>query len=53
MSTVPPELKPISAYVARAHELAKAEPVIAYWCACALRRVGLTPQARTTPLRWP
>ncbi|GAA5888150.1 hypothetical protein JCM16303_004738 [Sporobolomyces ruberrimus] len=29
---VPPELKPITPYLARAHELATADPVIAYWC---------------------
>ncbi|GAA6062220.1 hypothetical protein JCM10212_006455 [Sporobolomyces blumeae] len=29
---VPPELKPITPYLARAHELSKADPVIAYWC---------------------
>ncbi|KAK4334284.1 Vta1 like-domain containing protein [Rhodotorula toruloides] len=30
--SVPTELKPVSPYLARAHELAKAEPVISYWC---------------------
>ncbi|GAA5851462.1 hypothetical protein JCM5353_002575 [Sporobolomyces roseus] len=30
--SVPPELKPITPYLARAHELATADPVIAYWC---------------------
>lgn len=29
---LPAELKPISPYLARATELAKAEPVISYWC---------------------
>jgi hypothetical protein len=31
-TTLPAELKPISPYLARATELAKAEPVISYWC---------------------
>ncbi|GAA5937287.1 Vta1p [Sporobolomyces koalae] len=29
---VPPELKPITSYLARAHELTTADPVISYWC---------------------
>ena len=29
---IPPELKSITPYIQRAHELAKADPVIAYWC---------------------
>ena len=37
---VPPELKPISPYLARATELAKAEPVISYWCEHSLAPVG-------------
>lgn len=32
MAAVPADLKPISAYLARAGELAKADPAIAYWC---------------------
>lgn len=36
--SVPTELKPVSPYLARAHELAKAEPVISYWCASPLSR---------------
>jgi vacuolar protein sorting-associated protein VTA1 len=32
---VPPELKPITPYLARAHELNTADPVIAYWCTSA------------------
>ncbi|GAA6046436.1 hypothetical protein JCM3770_004923 [Rhodotorula araucariae] len=31
-AAVPTSLKAVSPYLARAHELAKAEPVIAYWC---------------------
>ncbi|GAA5855723.1 hypothetical protein JCM8547_001658 [Rhodosporidiobolus lusitaniae] len=29
---VPSDLKPIAPYLARAHELATAEPIISYWC---------------------
>lgn len=31
-SAVPADLKPIAPYLARANELAKADPPIAYWC---------------------
>ncbi|BGP39094.1 hypothetical protein JCM10450v2_003046 [Rhodotorula kratochvilovae] len=31
-AAVPHDLKAVAPYLARAHELAKAEPVIAYWC---------------------
>ncbi|GAA6012056.1 hypothetical protein JCM10207_005112 [Rhodosporidiobolus poonsookiae] len=30
--SVPPDLKPITPFLARAHELASAEPAISYWC---------------------
>lgn len=33
MADVPSDLKAVSPYLARARELTKAEPVIAYWCA--------------------
>lgn len=33
MTDVPSDLKAVSPYLARARELTKAEPVIAYWCA--------------------
>lgn len=36
MSDVPADLKPIGAYLARAKELATAEPVISYWGECTL-----------------
>lgn len=42
MTTVPAELKPISAFVARANELAKAEPVVAYWCTYYAVQTGMT-----------
>ena len=33
MADVPSDLKAVSPYLARARELTRAEPVIAYWCA--------------------
>ncbi|GEM08450.1 late endosometo vacuole transport-related protein [Rhodotorula toruloides] len=44
--SVPTALKPVSSYLARAHELAKAEPVIAYWCTYYALQQGMS--LRTT-----
>ncbi|GAA6004707.1 hypothetical protein JCM11491_002202 [Sporobolomyces phaffii] len=45
---VPRELKPITPYLARAHELATADPVIAYWCTYFAVQQAMTLGAKET-----
>ncbi|KAI0257217.1 Vta1 like-domain-containing protein, partial [Lactifluus subvellereus] len=48
---LPPDLRPITSYLQRAHETRTQDPVISYWCAYYAAQVGITLRAVSTPNR--
>ncbi|KAH9044561.1 Vta1 like-domain-containing protein [Lactarius pseudohatsudake] len=48
---IPPDLKPITPYVQRAHETRAQDPIISYWCAYYAAQVGISLKAVGPPNR--
>lgn len=48
---IPPDLKPITPYIQRAHEIRAQDPVISYWCAHYAAQVGISLKAVGVPNR--
>ncbi|KAI9460510.1 Vta1 like-domain-containing protein, partial [Lactarius psammicola] len=48
---IPPDLKPITSYIQRAHETRAQDPVISYWCAYYAAQVGISLKAVGLPNR--
>ncbi|KAH9065818.1 Vta1 like-domain-containing protein [Lactarius vividus] len=48
---IPPDLKPITPYVQRAHETRAQDPIISYWCAYYAAQVGISLKAVGIPNR--
>ncbi|KAH9952625.1 Vta1 like-domain-containing protein, partial [Lactifluus volemus] len=48
---IPPDLKPITSYLQRAHDTRTQDPVISYWCAYYAAQVGIGLRVVSSPNR--